>query len=84
MPNIYADLATLKSPSVLNVPDDAHDGRLLDLLATASRWIDGYCDRSFGVLESSLTFDGSGGSTLAVPDLISVDSMRVARAGRVW
>ena len=84
MPNIYADLATLKSPSILNVPDDAHDGRLLDLLATASRWIDGYCDRSFGVLESSLTFDGSGGSTLAVPDLISVDSMRVAGAGRVW
>ena len=45
MPNVYADLATLKSASVLNAPDNSHDARLLDLLEAASRWIDGYCDR---------------------------------------
>ncbi len=32
MANVYADLADLKSPAMLNVPDDGHDERLLALL----------------------------------------------------
>ncbi len=84
MPNVYADLATLKSASVLNAPDDSHDARLLDLLEAASRWIDGYCDRRFSVLHATRKFDGGGGDTLMTPDLISVDTLRVMVTGGAW
>jgi hypothetical protein len=81
MANAYADLATLKSPSLLNVSVDDHDGRLLGLLGSASRWIDGYCDRHFAPRHGRLIFDGSsdgsGGDSLAVPDLIEVSSISV-------
>lgn len=77
MANAYADLATLKSASLLNVSVDDHDGRLLGLLGSASRWIDGYCDRHFAARHGRLTFDGYGGDSLAVPDLIEVSSISV-------
>ena len=77
MANAYADLATLKSPSLLNVSVDDYDSRLLGLLESASRWIDGYCDRHFAARHGRLTFDGSGGDSLAVPDLIEVSSISV-------
>ena len=77
MANAYADLATLKSASLLNVSVDDHDGRLMGLLGSASRWIDGYCDRHFAPRHGRLTFDGSGGDSLAVPDLIEVSSISV-------
>ena len=81
MPSIYADLATLKSASLLNVAVDDFDDRLLGLLGSASRWIDGYCDRHFAARHGRLTFDGSGdgygGDSLAVPDLIEVSSISV-------
>lgn len=41
MANVYADLATLKSSSVLNVSDNAHDARLLGMLEAVSRRFDG-------------------------------------------
>ena len=59
MSNAYADLATLKSASLLNVAVDDFDDRLLGLLGSASRWIDGYCDRHFAARHARLTFDGS-------------------------
>ena len=81
MSNAYADLATLKSASLLNVAVDDFDDRLLGLLGSASRWIDGYCDRHFAARHGRLTFDGSGdssgGDSLAVPDLIEVSSVSV-------
>lgn len=81
MANAYADLATLKSPSLLNVSVDDYDDRLLGLLESASRWIDGYCDRHFAPRHGRLIFDGSsdgsGGDSLAVPDLIEVSSISV-------
>ena len=77
MPNAYGDLTTLKSAGFLNVPDDAHDERLLGLLEATSRWIDGYCDRQFAAIREERRFDGTGKAALAVPDLISVSSMRV-------
>ena len=77
MANAYADLATLKSASLLNVAVDDFDDRLLGLLGSASRWIDGYCDRHFAARHGRLTFDGSGGDSLAVPDLIEVSSVSV-------
>lgn len=77
MPNAYGDLTTLKSAAFLNVPDDGHDGRLLDLLEAASRWIDGYCDRQFAATHGERRFDGTGKATLATPDLIAVRELRV-------
>lgn len=77
MPNAYGDLTTLKSPAFLNTPDDAHDARLLEMLETASRWIDGYCDRHFFVTEGERRFDGTGRVVLAVTDLVSAAEVRV-------
>ena len=77
MPNTYGDLTTLKSPAFLNTPDDGHDLRLLGMLETASRWIDGYCDRHFFVSEGKRRFDGTGRVVLAVTDLVSAVEVRV-------
>lgn len=77
MPNAYGDLTTLKSAAFLNVPDDAHNGRLLGLLEAASRWIDGYCDRQFAAVHGERSFDGTGKVALASPDLLAVSELRV-------
>ena len=84
MSNAYADLHTLKSPSVLNVTDDAHDGRLLGLLEAASRWIDGYCDRRFAAVHGERRFDGRGRAALLTPDLVAVSELRVRDASGRW
>ena len=77
MPNAYGDLTTLKSPAFLNTPDDTQDERLLEMLETASRWIDGYCDRHFFTTTGERRFDGTGRVTLAVTDLVSANEVRV-------
>ena len=77
MPNAYGDLTTLKSPAFLNAPDDRQDERLLGMLETASRWIDGYCDRHFHATEGERRFDGTGRVALAVTDLVSATEVRV-------
>ena len=84
MANAYADLATLKSASVLNAPDDAHDERLLTLLEAASRWIDGYCGRQFCASHGERRFDGTGKAALTVPDLVSASEVRVREASGEW
>ena len=84
MANAYADLATLKSASVLNAPDDAHDARLLTLLEAASRWIDGYCGRQFGAVHGERWFDGTGKASLTVPDLVTVSGLSVREASGEW
>ena len=71
--NTYTSLHTLKSPSILNLTDDAHDDRLLMLAENVSRHIDRFCNRHFFCLKATRLFDGSGGDTLLVPDLISLD-----------
>ena len=86
MGNAYADLAALKSPGLLNIPegayDGAQDGRLLGLLETASRWIDGYCGRSFAAVSGERRFDGDGGEGLGTPDLVRVSRLRTRPPGR--
>ncbi len=77
MPNVYGDLTTLKSAAFLNAPDDTRDERLLGMLETASRWIDGYCDRHFFTTQGERRFDGTGRVTLVVTDLVSADEVRV-------
>ena len=76
MANSYADLTTLKSGGVLNISGTTFDARLLALLEDVSRWTDNYCNRHFYVLEAVRKFDGAGGRELAVPDLISVTSLK--------
>ena len=71
--NAYTSLHTLKSPSILNVTDDAHDDRLLTLAENVSRQIDRFCNRHFYCLKATRVFDGRAGDTLLVPDLISID-----------
>ncbi len=84
MANAYADLATLKSPAALNAPDNTHDARLLGMLETASRWIDGYCGRQFAATHGERRFDGTGKPSLTVPDLVAVDQLRVREASGEW
>jgi len=84
MANVYADLATLKSSSVLNVSDNAHDARLLGMLEAVSRWIDGYCGRQFGAIHGERRFDGTGRASLTVSDLVSVSEVSVREASGEW
>ena len=84
MANAYGDLATLKSPAVLNVPDGTHDIRLLGMLEVVSRWIDGYCGRQFAATLGERLFDGTGKASLTVPDLVSVNDLRVREASGEW
>ena len=77
MPNAYGNLTTLKSAAFLNVPDEARDARLLEILETASRWIDAYCDRHFWTTTAERRFDGTGRVALSVSDLIAASEVRV-------
>ena len=76
MTNAYADSDTLKSSAVLNITGTSFDTQLRILLETASRLIDHYCNRHYYVLVATRKFDGDGGTTLPVPDLISVTSLK--------
>ena len=80
MTNTYADLSMLKAPGALDITGASYDARLLALLDSASRWIDGYCNRRFYVLEAARRFDG-GGPELPTPDLVRVDRLRTAENG---
>lgn len=73
MTNAYVSLDILKSASVLNISGAEYDNRLLQLAEAASRAIDRWCNRHFFLRRASLRFDGDGGTSLIVPDLISVD-----------
>lgn len=84
MANAYADLATLKSPAVLNAPGNAHDERLLGMLEAVSRWIDGYCGRQFGAVHGERRFDGTGKASLTVSDLVAASEVRVREASGEW
>ena len=72
--NSYITLETIKSPSVLDIRDDGHDARLLSLIESVSRAIDGYCHRHFYVLRATRLFDGDGSAALRTPDLVSIDA----------
>ena len=72
--NSYITLETIKSPSVLDIRDDDHDARLLSLIESASRAIDGYCRRHFYVLRATRLFDGDDSAALRTPDLVSIDT----------
>ena len=74
MTNAYLTLDTLKSSGVLNISGAGDDTRLRQLIESMSRLIDRYCNRYFFTFNASKKFDGDGGVTLLVPDLVSVDA----------
>ena len=74
MTNAYVSVDVLKGSGVLNITGSGDDGRLRTLVESSSRVIDRYCNRRFYALQTTRKFDGDGGLTLLLPDLISVDS----------
>ena len=73
MAHAYITLDVLKGTGALNITGTANDDRLLGLAEAASSVIDRWCNRHFFARRATLRFDGSGGATLGVPDLVSVD-----------
>jgi hypothetical protein len=76
MTNAYASVAALKGSAALNITGASYDSQLLALLEGVSRWIDAHCNRHFFVLTATRRFDGDGGTALALPDLISVTTLK--------
>ena len=76
--NAYTTIDAVKSPSVLDMQHSREDERILEVIEAVSRQIDGYCGRSFYVVNSTRLFDGDGSRTLFTPDLVSVDSNGLA------
>jgi hypothetical protein len=76
MTNAYASVAALKGSAALNITSAGYDAQLLALLEGVSRWVDAHCNRHFFVLTATRRFDGDGGTALAVPDLISITSLK--------
>ena len=83
MAHSYITLDALKGAGALNITGTANDDRLLGLAEAASSVIDRWCNRHFFARGATLRFDGSGGATLGVPDLVSVDDggLRVYERG---
>ena len=85
MTNAYSSLDTLKSAGVLNLAGNLYDGRLLALLETASRWIDGYCNRQFYAAAATRLFAGNGRRQLPLPDLIGITALQTRpNPGAAW
>jgi len=77
MNNSYLDLQTIKDQGGFNLSTGtALDKRMLMLLENVSREVDLWCNRFFYYEIATLTFDGPGGGTLRVPDLISLSSVK--------
>ncbi len=72
--NTYGDLAELKRR--LNVTGVASDSGLWMALHAASRAVDGFCNRIFYTQLATRTFDVADPDGFAVPDLVSVVSLR--------
>lgn len=76
--NAYADLATFKSK--LSIEKFEDDAELLRLLESASRRIEGICNRSFYVETATVYVNGNGASRLYLPrpyELLTVTSVLV-------
>ena len=76
--SLYGDLAKLKGASLLDGPvaDSTNDDALFQLLLAVSAYVDSLCNRHFYPLTETRRFDGTAEAQLAVPDLVSVSSLR--------
>lgn len=73
----YATLAQVKA--ALRITDTIDDGLLNTALEAASRWVDGWCDRSFNVAAAGTAVYAPTGrmDDLLVDDLTSVTSIEI-------
>lgn len=74
--NSYVSVDLLKSSSVLNVTGSSDDTRLRLLAESQSRLIDRLTNRHFYALLATRTFDGLGTTSLFIPDLASITSLK--------
>jgi hypothetical protein len=77
MANSYIDLQTLKGEGGFDLATGtAYNIRLRSLAEHVSEQIDRWCNRHFYYRVQTRTFDGDGSTSLLVPDLISVSSIK--------
>ncbi len=74
MTNAYISLDLFKSSGVLNITGSGDDARLLSVIESAGRVVDGWCNRHFYVVDSTKKFDGNSVQSLRIPDLVSVNT----------
>jgi hypothetical protein len=74
MTNAYVTVDTIKSASALDITGTGDDRRLRRIIEGVSRQIDAHCNRRFFQLSATRKFDSSGGQSLLIPDLVSIDS----------
>lgn len=72
--NAYVSVDAFKGSGVLDITGTSEDTRIRLLLEAVSRQVNRHCRRHFFVLEMARKFNGDGGLTLHVPDLISIDT----------
>ena len=75
MPNLYVSLETFKGTGAMNVTSTAYDGRLLALIDGVSRQVDRFTNRQFYYFVGTRHFDGPGGGTLWIGDVVSVSTL---------
>jgi hypothetical protein len=78
MPN-YATLSQVKS--ALRITDQIDDSLLTTALTSASEWVDGWCDRSFGAAGTAITYrdftPASLFGVLQIDDAVEVTEVRI-------
>ncbi len=72
--NLYATLQEMKAPGALQITAIGLDPRLLTMIEDVSRMVDDLVGRHFYELAATRVFDGDGGSSLLLDDLISIDT----------
>lgn len=76
--NLYADLGHFRRAFLnASAPDTVDQTGILRILKSASRAVDGYCDRHFYVVDATRYLDGNGGDLLFVPDLVSISTLKL-------
>ncbi len=78
--NLYADLATLKSASWLNITSTEYDTGFVKYLDMASRAIDNYTHRRYYTEIQTWEFDGQA-SPFFLPDTLSITTLKTDEDG---
>lgn len=76
MPNVYADLGTIKNAGTLDIASiTTYDSQLLRIAESASREIDKYVDRFFYIYEGTFYQDGGANRVVLDWDVQSITSL---------
>ena len=76
MANTYVDLSVFKGTGGLNLTGTQYDKRVLALSENISREVDRYLNRHCYYVVATREFDGDGSTSLIVPDVISVSTLK--------